>query len=464
MKIRLPLFALIILYAMSSVCCARIYIFESRSCTTNQCTTSGLASCVAVGHAGKRTCVLTAGHCVRRQGESYSVVGATGKRYPAFVIYADQQNDIACLVVVGRLQISAMTVVVPPEGQSITLRGVLNGKLKKSTGTVGQRQPNYIWANLWTTQGMSGGGVYDRNGLLFGIQSAGNKSPPESVVACGPCFASSLDKWQAKYGVFEPVDYGVTYQQAYPLPRSRQETQRPSTQSRKGELLDRNGALCQHCGRSNCPVCNSGQRATVDTFNAHMRKCLPNAQAQPRVNQDSDSVTARISIPRRPQTPGPRGQQGEPGRSIVGPQGPAGRDGVGATGRQGERGPTGSVNYDQFAKLFFERYRDQLRGNDGQAGPRGLIGVPTEQELAAVVDLWVSRNQTQIETFIREASSQVPPSSDLQAFSQRLQALEERNQRVMIVDGKTNNVLDDENYAPGETIVLDIRRLLESAK
>lgn len=168
-----------------------------------------------------------------------------------------------------------------------------------------------------------------------------------------------------------------------------------------------------------------------------------------------------------------------------------GEDGLpGVDGEPGRDGQTPQIDLDALANAITTKYADRIRGqrgergNDGQQGPqgeRGLIGVPDEDELAAVVDLWVERNIDKIEAFIdartgdnsdlirriealenREPSTGEP--TDLTTVNNRLAKLEERNQRVLIIDGKTKNVLDDETYEPGEPIVLDIQRLIESVK
>ena len=103
-------------------------------------------------------------------------------------------------------------------------------------------------------------------------------------------------------------------------------------------------------------------------------------------------------------------------RAEPGPPGPAGADGM--DGEPGPAGPAGPPG------------RDGEPGRDGAAGPPG----PSAQiDIESIVDI-VERRITH-------------PS-----------------QRVLLIDGKDGTVLDDETYAPGEPIVLDIQALIRKPK
>lgn len=132
----------------------------------------------------------------------------------------------------------------------------------------------------------------------------------------------------------------------------------------------------------------------------------------------------------------------------------------GDPGKPGERGPEGAAGRTLSKEMATEIITQWLEANKDQLrGERGLIGVPSEAEIAAVIDTWIERNDPRIRDFVREVireESQKQSSGDVDA---RLTALEERRLRMMIVDGSSKSVLDDETYDPGEPVILDIRRL-----
>ena len=134
-------------------------------------------------------------------------------------------------------------------------------------------------------------------------------------------------------------------------------------------------------------------------------------------------------------------------------RGPAGAPGT--NGNDGAPGEMPKLDLRALAAVIVQEHGDKLRGEPGQPGEpgtpgqpgeRGLIGVPSEEQIAAVVDTWVARNDVRIRQYITDII--------------QTEQLAETPQRVLIVDGKTNTVLDDETYQPGEPIVLDIQRLL----
>jgi hypothetical protein len=132
----------------------------------------------------------------------------------------------------------------------------------------------------------------------------------------------------------------------------------------------------------------------------------------------------------------------------------------GDPGKPGERGPEGAAGRTVSKEMATEIITQWLESNKDQLrGERGLIGVPSEAEIAAVIDTWIERNDPRIREFVREVireESQQQSSGDVDA---RLTALEARRLRMMIVDGSSKSVLDDETYDPGEPVILDIRRL-----
>jgi hypothetical protein len=93
-----------------------------------------------------------------------------------------------------------------------------------------------------------------------------------------------------------------------------------------------------------------------------------------------------------------------------GPPGPAGQ--VGPAGEMGSRGD---------------------RGPAGPAGPVGPAGADAQI------------NEADIEMITARVLASIP------------------NQRVMLVDGKSKTVIDDETYQPGEPIVIDFQRVINAA-
>lgn len=124
--------------------------------------------------------------------------------------------------------------------------------------------------------------------------------------------------------------------------------------------------------------------------------------------------------PQQPQTQYIQGERGPAG--PAGPQGPPGRDGK-------------NVNQEQLEAVisaWLESNRDALRGPPGEPGPPGKAGPAG-----------------------RDGNSADP--DELTSIASRLGELETRPFRIVISsDGK---VVDDETYAPGEPVVLDLQRL-----
>jgi len=154
------------------------------------------------------------------------------------------------------------------------------------------------------------------------------------------------------------------------------------------------------------------------------------------------------------------------GSQLRGPAGPSGQQGP-----AGERGS--GVTQEQVeatVNAWLEANRDAIQGPAGPPGERGLIGVPDSEELAAVIDLWVERNDPKIRQYLRqiviEQMSETKPV-DLSEFDNRVTALEQRkhSQRVLLVDGsaKPAKVLDDETYVD-EPIILDVRKFTGASK
>lgn len=185
----------------------------------------------------------------------------------------------------------------------------------------------------------------------------------------------------------------------------------------------------------------------------------PPAADCPVIVAPSQSDLKRLVAEYMAANPPPAGQAGQNG--SAGKNGTDGRDAVvdypavidaimsqipaPANGRDGEPGAKGD------------------RGPPGEPGPRGLVGVPSEAD----IQNWLIGASSDPETRVMLATmltELVAADPRVTGLIQRLEALEERSQRVLIVDGANNIVIDDETYPPGKPIVFDIRNIIGSAE
>lgn len=160
------------------------------------------------------------------------------------------------------------------------------------------------------------------------------------------------------------------------------------------------------------PGCSTGQ-------------CPPSIGGSRPVQAIPDPVPSdgemQLNFPNgKPGPPGPAGPQGE--------RGPAGVD-----GKDGVDGQ--SVTTEQLAAIA-AAITQQLKNDPSLKGPkgdRGEAGSITDQQLA-------------------EIKRQV------------LAEIKFPDRRIMLVDGSTGEVIDDETYKPGEPIVLDFQRVINAAR
>ena len=156
------------------------------------------------------------------------------------------------------------------------------------------------------------------------------------------------------------------------------------------------------------------KRADMRAAIAPYQQCVPGQPCQPpQLNPPANTQPSQPAI-------------GEPG--PPGPQGPPGRDGIdGQAGPPGPRGPAGPKG---------DRGDAGPPGQSGQAGmpgPKGDPGEPariTPELIEEVTELVLAR---------------IP------------------DRRVLLVNGKTNQVIDDETYGPTEPIVLDVQAITNAA-
>jgi hypothetical protein len=174
----------------------------------------------------------------------------------------------------------------------------------------------------------------------------------------------------------------------------------------------------------------------------------PQSRPAPRPIPDENFESQKV-------VQGPRGERGPAGeRGEKGERGPAGRDGADGSGPDPKQ-------VEEIVVAWLEANRSQLKGDPGRDGERGLIGVPSEPELQAVIDTWVARNDDRIRGLIveivREQLKSEGKAFDSTAIEKRLAAIEKKPLTVVITeDGK---IKDEETYLPGEPVVFDLARL-----
>lgn len=140
---------------------------------------------------------------------------------------------------------------------------------------------------------------------------------------------------------------------------------------------------------------------------------IPSYQPQPQLQPQPAPATVP-AVPVAPQvTAGPAGPKGD--------QGPQ--------GVPGPKGDPGEITQQHLA-IIADKVREALATDPTMRGPVGPAG-PAGQ--SAIVDT---------EAIVQEVLRRMP------------------NMRVMLVDGSTKKILDDETYKPGEPLVFDINRLL----
>lgn len=120
-------------------------------------------------------------------------------------------------------------------------------------------------------------------------------------------------------------------------------------------------------------------------------------------------------------------------RGQKGDQGPKGEPGEkGPKGDKGEKGDPGEVTDEHLAKVI-AAVVESVKSDPAMKGERGKRGRPGKD---AVIDL---------DALAVAVAERMP------------------GQRVILVDGKTGKKIDDETYAPGKPIVLDVQRIVNSA-
>lgn len=156
----------------------------------------------------------------------------------------------------------------------------------------------------------------------------------------------------------------------------------------------------------------------------------------------------------------------QPLAGVAGPKGD-----TGPAGPKGDKGDPGEVTDAHLAKII-ESVRKSLaddpnmRGRDGRDGERGERGEPgpkgdpgeiTQQHIALIARALASDpnmrgpagrdgKDVDIEVIVAEVMRRLPST------------------RVVLVDGQSKRVIDDETYKPGEAIVFDLNKLIRKTQ
>lgn len=170
----------------------------------------------------------------------------------------------------------------------------------------------------------------------------------------------------------------------------------------------------------------------------------------------------------------PQPQPQQPAPSTGGIAGPKGDKGdKGDRGEKGDKGDDGEVTDAHLAKII-EGVRKQLaedpnmRGRDGErgpagpAGPKGDKGDPgeiTAQHLAIIARTLAA------DPAMRGPAGPAGPAGNVDIDAIVAEVLRRLpSTRVVLVDGQSKKILDDETYQPGEALVFDINKLIRKTQ
>lgn len=423
-----------------------LYSFE-QECATGFCPqTAGPASCVAIGTTrGGETCILTAAHCVEQRANLFYAVGETGTKHQCYLLHVDRENDIACLITQSRLSVApGWTTQLPSVGETVKLRCSLTRRYQESDGKVLQVSPSKIYAALWSHPGSSGGPWYDARGYVVGVHTS-KVVGEETRAACGGvAMGRAIQAFERRYGTFVKQQTTEQCRDCGPV------IVRPQVrQPMMGIGVPVGPPSVQNVvvGRQPLEV-QTRERVVIAPCEEDLRRLVAEYMA------------------RNPAPPGERGPAGQNGRDA-------------------------EVNYGAIIEAVVAQLPPPQQGPPGPAGPagpQGLIGVPDAEDIQnwlvgamsnpetrerisvlladlVAVDPRVSQLIQRIEALEAASTAAAAAPGDLQAIISRLQALEERRhaQRVLLVDGQTQTVLDDETYID-EPIVLDVRKFIRGSK
>jgi hypothetical protein len=430
-----------------SLCCGQVYQIRSDR--------GGMGSAVCVGGGDRDSVCVTAGHMFKqqeKQQEKWTLQGV-----PIREITTSKTEDLAVFEV--DLLLTQIRIAEEiPEGTPVMACGYSPTRRDfcfSGSVTVDRVEDGYAdfrTSSQHVEPGDSGGAVF--------VETGGRK-----------CLAGMIV--------------------GYPEQREFRGRSTFVTSRRLCQFLTRRYGSCPQCVPVQSPGCASGNcpQYTQPGLRPAVPSPQPAAAVPPRVSVEicQDDLRRMVADElAKLDLRGPAGQQGPPGESVdpaavvaaVMSQIRMPQDG--SNGRDGK-----SVSAAEVAAYLVANHRAEITGPAGERGPQGLVGVPDDQDirnwLVGAMSDPATRQQLsglltdlvatdpRVDDLIRrlEALENRPVSGggDVGAIAQRLTALENRphSQRVLLVDGSTRKVLDDETYTD-EPIVLDVRKFTGASK
>lgn len=125
------------------------------------------------------------------------------------------------------------------------------------------------------------------------------------------------------------------------------------------------------------------------------------------------------------------------------------------------------VDYDKIAEEVWDRVGDKVaQGKQGPPGPQGPPGEITEQQISGMVG--AIAKQLRNDPSLKGPQGERGPPGEIteQQVNSIVNKVIERlpPRRFVIVNGSDRQVIDDETYAPGEAIVLDVQQIVRAAE
>jgi len=368
----------------------------------------------------------SAWHVVRdNPNGSITVTWKTGERYAVRVVASEPVWDIVLLESQERPQGGVpLTHTTPGIGAELYLAGYSQGPLQawrgravSTSSPVGSQSADWMNATGGAISGDSGGPVLDSTGNYVG--PLWGSSGSTTIFSNAGRFQSCIGQFRDRINNWHTQGYGCFGGQC------------PPQQYEGGGNA---GYRPPPSGNGRVPVeSNPGQPTPVQppTQQPHAPPQQPNSGCQCERPQqpngcdcepdkkpeasacDPEAIRKAIEEAMK-DAKGPKGDKGEIG--LQGPIGP-----------QGPRGPAGEITDEQLALIAASVY--QMMQKDPKF--RGPAGEVSQEEINRI-------------------------KADVMAALPDI--------RVLLVDGSTRQVLDDETYRPGEPIVLDFQRVISAAR
>jgi hypothetical protein len=360
----------------------------------------------------------TAYHVPRGTSGRGYVMFRDGERINCEVIDTDKTWDLAlCKLEREHPNLSGVEVASdnPSIGETLYSVGfgrgfrIFGGALRRWAQPGGQRHSDWVEHDSGAISGDSGGPIFNEAGKLVGC-------------LWGSSGATTMGTGTGRFRLFiKPL-----------FPRLAQ-----WRANRIGRQIAGIGVQCPpggQCppgyGAGYSPPASSGGAGVSPGGTPTPVEPQPQAPTQPPPQAtvpgiDYDALAAAL-VPKIAEDDRFRGPQGPPG--PAGPRGPPGEDGA-----DGADGEVSEAHLQAITKTLLAAIREdeRFRGAKGERGPRGEPGDIAEID---------------IDKLAANVLGKIPDT------------------RVMLVDGGSGQVLDDESYAPGEPIVLDFQNIIRSAK